>query len=383
MQRNKKTALVLTGGGARAAYQVGALRALGEILPGTRNPFPVISGTSAGAINAGFLAARAQDWDAAVARLNELWVGLKLSDVYCTDGFSLSQIALSWIKRTLFGAFLKKRNQANFLLDTTPLRKLLTTEMDFKSIEANFKNGTLSGLSFSALNYSDGETVSFFHDSCPHDPWLRSGRKGMKSALGPDEVMASSAIPIFFPPIQIGNRYYGDGSLRQSAPLSPAIHMGAERIVAISITFEKKQEGDEQALPPHAPSLAEISGQLMHSLFLDGVDGDLEHLQRLNNEADHYPQGGLKHIPVLILKPSRNLEEMLPNLLNHFPPTLRFFFRGLGVSTHQGNGLMSYLAFLPDCIQPLMELGYQDTLARKSEILEFMTVGTANGELKC
>lgn len=373
MQKSKKTGLVLTGGGARAAYQVGALRALGEILPGTQNPFPIISGTSAGAINAGFLAARAHDWDSAVARLNTLWKELKLSDVYCTDGLSLSQIAISWIKRTLFGAFLKKRNQANFLLDTTPLRRLLSQEMDFQAIESNFKDGTLSGLCFSALNYNNGETVSFFHDSCPHEPWLRSGRKGMRAALGPDEVMASSAIPIFFPPVQIGSKYYGDGSLRQTAPLSPAIHMGAERIVAISITFEKKQQGDEQALPAHAPSLAEISGQLMHSLFLDEIDRDLEHLMRLNNEADHYPQGGLKHIPVLILKPSRNLEEMLPNLLNHFPPMLRFFLRGLGVSNHQGNGLMSYLAFLPDCIQPLIELGYQDTLARRNEIIEFMS----------
>ncbi|MBC7396520.1 MAG: patatin-like phospholipase family protein, partial [Bdellovibrionales bacterium] len=332
-----KTALVLTGGGARAAYQVGVLRALGEILPGTENPFPIISGTSAGAINAGFLAARLNDWDAAVNRLHELWLSLTLEDIYRTSGVSLSQIAWDWLKRILFGTFLKKQNQANFLLDTSPLRKLLETEMDFEAIRANFLDQSLTGLSFSALDYATGETVSFFHDSCERDPWLRSGRMGVRTDLNAEHVMASSAIPIFFPPVRIHSSHYGDGSLRQTAPLSPAIHMGAERIVAVSIRYEKKRtnDNDDEALPPHAPSLAEISGQLMNSLFLDSLDADLERLKRMNIEAEHYPEGGMKVIPVLVLKPSRSLEELLPNLLERFPAGLRFLLRGLGVSSNQ------------------------------------------------
>jgi NTE family protein len=371
---SKKTALVLTGGGARAAYQVGALRALAEILPNQANPFPILSGTSAGAINAGYLASRTHDWKNAISGLHQLWQALQLDHVYRTNGISLTRIAWGWMMRTLFGAWLKKRNRANFLLDTQPLRELLEREMSFAQIQKNFESHTLHGLSFSALDYSSGINNSFFHDSCKTEPWTRSGRVGVKTDLTANHVMASAAIPIFFPPIELDSQFFGDGSLKQLAPLSPALHMGADRILAISIRYEKKKSDDDESkhLPRHAPSLAEIGGQLMNSLFLDSLDGDLERLVRINETLVKNPGLNMKDVPVLVLKPSRNLEEVLPNLLEKFPPTLRFFLRGLGVSSGQGNALMSYLAFMPECIHPLIELGYTDTLQKREQILQFM-----------
>ena len=190
--------------------------------------------------------------------------------------------------------------------------------------------------------------------------------------------MASAAIPIFFPPIQLGSDFYGDGSLRQSTPLSPAIHMGADRILAISMRHEERKsevKKDKEGAPPHPPAIAEIAGDLMHSVFMDSLDADLERVKRINDSLAKMPTGvsDLRTIPVLVLSPSRALEEMVPPLLQHFPANLRYLFRGLGVSAHQGNAMLSYLAFLKECIQPMMSLGYDDTIAKREDIVKFMT----------
>ena len=205
---------------------------------------------------------------------------------------------------------------------------------------------------------------------------------GIRADLTAEHIMASAAIPIFFPPIEIDSEFFGDGSLRQTTPLSPAIHMGADRILAISIRHEVKQEifvkNKENAAPHHPPALAQIGGELMHSMFMDSLDADLERVKRINDgisktqkEWKENPFGELRNIPVLVLSPSRPIDEVIPPLLKFFPANLRFLFRGLGVSGQQGNALMSYLAFLNECVQPVMELGYRDTLARKEEIVEF------------
>lgn len=371
----KNTALVLTGGGARASYQVGVLKALGELLPGQEGPFTIFSGTSAGSINAGYLASQAQDWSDSTESLHSLWKSLQLNQIYVTDGLSVTTIAASWVKRTLFGFFIKKHDEFNYMLDTAPLQNFLKEHLDFKQLNSNLEKGVLAGVSFTAFEYALSQTVSFFQAGKKIDGWKKRGRLGISTQLSHNHILASSAIPVFFPPIFVSDRFYGDGSLREIAPLSPAVHLGADRIVAVSIRHEDVIPSQPISEPTKSPSLAAISGELMHALFLDALDSDTERLERFNRQSLKYPESGVKNIPILILTPSKNLSEIIPDLLGFFPATLRFLFSGLGVSSDQGNELLSYLAFLPQCIHPLMELGYQDTYARKDEILKFMNDG--------
>ncbi len=383
MSSTQQTGLVLTGGGARAAYQVGAIRALAKILNQRENPFPILSGTSAGAINAAYLATHASDWGAAAEGLSKLWSGLQLKDIYRTDGLSLSKIALPLMSKILLGG--KKVNPtkpSNFLLDTSPLRKLLEREVSFDSIRKNIATGSLKGVSFSAVQYFTGKTISFFDATTEIEGWVRSNRLGYRCELGVEHVLASSAIPVFFPPVKIGTDYYGDGCLRQTTPLSPAIHLGADRIISIGIRHDRqKSEASpvELSTPRNAPSLAEISGELMNSLFLDSLEADVERLQIMNDALERMPQetrtqqfGHFKKIPILQLRPSRNLAELVPNLLALFPVTLRYLLKGLGATPREGQELISYLAFLDVCLNPLMELGYNDTMNRRDDIVRFL-----------
>jgi NTE family protein len=377
-----KTGLVLTGGGARAAYQVGAIRALSEILPREQSPFQVICGTSAGAINAAYLASHAHEWKAASDGLFALWSRLKLNDIYRTDGISLSRISVAWISRVLLGGRAGTRKSANFLLNTDPLKELLLKEVSFESIRANIARGSLHGISFSAVQYFAGSTISFFDAHADVMAWLRSNRTGIRTRLSVDHILASSAIPVFFPPIKIGDEYYGDGCLRQTTPLSPAIHLGADRIISIGIRHDRRQSSIRSAIDQpqgHAPSLAEISGELMNSLFLDSLEADVERLQTTNDNLDLMPAetrerqfAHFRKIPILQLRPSRNLAELVPNLLSRFPATLRYLLKGIGASPREGQELISYLAFLDICLNPLMALGYEDTLLRRDEILRFL-----------
>lgn len=375
-------ALVLGGGGARAAYQVGVLRALGEILPHKKLPFGILCGTSAGSINAAYLAARAEDWSQATEQLARIWMNLELKDIYDTSGLSLSRIASAWVTRTAFGGWLSSRQASNHLLDTKPLEKLLLQEVDFSKISTHIRNQVVQGVCFSAVQYFAQTTVSFFDAADEVQDWEHSGRKGIRGQLEARHVMASSAIPVFFPPVQINDAYFGDGSLRQTCPLSPAIHLGAERIVSVSIrTQKKKTKKVSELVKRQPPALAEIIGEIFNSLFLDSLDADIERLQRVNEAVRHYAQRPLspiapplREIPILSLAPSRNLGEFAPNLMKEFPIIIRYLFNGLGVSDkdEQGKELISYLAFIKEQIKPLADLGYEDTLRRRQELQEFM-----------
>ncbi|MDD4974647.1 MAG: hypothetical protein PHY93_09880 [Bacteriovorax sp.] len=270
------------------------------------------------------------------------------------------------------------------MLDTKPLAKLLSKEIDFTLIRKNIEKGILQAVSFSSIEYFEQTTVIFF-DADPRFPeWTSAGRKGVRCELGKKHVMASTAIPIFFPPIHIGDSYFGDGCLRQISPLSPAIHLGADRIISIGIRQERKNTKHVSAhVKRQSPAIAEILGELFNALFLDSLDPDIERLQRINDSIENQFlkdsfktkwQTNLRVIPILHLAPSRNLGELIPDIIKQFPLVLSYFIKGLGASDsdEQGKELISYLAFTKECVTPLMSLGYEDTMKKKNMISEFM-----------
>lgn len=379
----KVTALVLTGGGAKAAYQAGVIKALSEIFPSEQTPFKIICGTSAGAINAAFLASTADHWKASAQKLNSKWSSLELNDVYRTDSLSVVRIALGWISRTLLGGRFLYNAHANYLLDTSPLRKTLDDGVNFESIRRHIDQGTLMAVSFSTTRYYANESITFYQGSTEIKPWSRKNRFGISTHLNTDHIMASAAIPVFFPPVKINSKYYGDGSLRQTTPLSAAIRLGAEKILSIGVRHDSPSEehpSDIKAKRDAPPSLAQISGELLNSIFLDSMDTDIERLESVNQSVELIRQipGGesrstLKKVDHLHLRPSRDLQSLIPSTIKKFPPIMRFLFRGLGASKNQGNNLMGYLSFLPECSIPLMNLGYEDTLKRKEELLRFFS----------
>ncbi len=376
-----KTGLVLTGGGARVAYQAGVIRALKDILPSETIPFKILAGTSGGGINAAYLAARASNWVEAAESLHELWFNLQLENIYRTSSMSLTGIAFAWVTRTLFGGVNGTR-RANYLLDTRPLHHLIHKNIDFDRIEDHLRSGSLHAIALSTLQYFQDKTVSFFQSGEGIDNWERAGREGRSERLTIDHVLASAAIPVFFPPVRIGDQFYGDGCVRQTTPLSPAIHLGADRLLCIGIKHQPSAN-DPQPPIPKSPTIAQISGELFNALFMDPLSADAERLRRINDSIDKFrphpdslDRPTLRKIPILNLMPSRNLMDVLPSLLKYFPPYLRYLFHGLGASDRdkQGQALISFLAFFPECTRPMLELGYEDTLARKSEIIDFMAI---------
>jgi NTE family protein len=386
----KKTGLVLTGGGAKAAYQAGAIKALAEIMPSQKSPFEIIAGTSAGAINAAAIASYAHDWNIGANRLQQKWAELTLDQVYRTDLISIIKIALGWVSRTLFGGFFLKNAQANYLLDTKPLFHTLDQFIDFKNINANIGSGDLYAISVTMVQYFSTSSITFFDGDEKIIPWKRANRFGVRTKLDSRHIMASSAIPIFFRPIEIDSKYYGDGSLRQTTPLSAAIHLGAERIISIGIRHENNSNDEMNSLVKqqlNPPSLAQISGELMTAVFLDSMDTDMERLESINQSVDMIEKqlngthpSALKKVDHLHLRPSRDLQSLIPASMKRFPPLMRFLFHGIGASNKQGSNLTGYLAFVPECSKPLIELGYSDTMKRKNEILKFMGLGTDKNE---
>lgn len=368
-------ALVLNGAGARTAYQVGALKALGEIFPQPKSPFGIICGTSAGSINGAYLSSRADQWNTATLSLAQIWEKLSLDQVFETNGYSLTRISSTWISRVISGDFLKTHKSSNYMLDTKPLAKLLSHKIDFSAIGKQIKKGNLQAVSFTTIEYFEQTTVTFF-DALPGVlEWTHQGRKGLRCELEKKHVMASTAIPIFFPPVKIEGSYFGDGCLRQSSPLSPAIHLGADRILSIGIRQKRKETKHVQEhIKRQPPAFAEILGEIFNALFLDSLDPDIERLERVNQTIKLNPSAKLREIPNLHLTPSRNLGELLPDIIKDLPIVLRYFIKGLGASDtrKQGKELISYLAFTKACVAPLLTLGYEDTMKRKKEIIEFM-----------
>jgi len=376
--------LVLTGGGARAAYQVGALRALAELFGNGPLPFQVVTGVSAGAINGSSLAAEADDFAGAVKHLADTWLALTPERVYRTDALSLVSIGSGWFRGLTAGGTHPPRRY-NHLLDTTPLRELLGREIRFERIRENVELGLLRGMAISATNYETGTSVTFFDGQPELEPWARSRRMGVKTDITLDQVMASAAIPIFFPPVQIGGSWYGDGGVRLTAPMSPALHLGADRVLVIGIrhprTAAETLELNATAARDDLP-LSEILGVLMNAVFLDSLEPDIERVERVSDMLDSIqrpPDSHLRPVRILLLQPSQDLAVLASDQVMRFPRSLRFLLKGLGVSQKGGSDLLSYLAFEQQYIERLVTLGYDDTRARFEEIREF--VGGAGGDL--
>lgn len=372
------TALILSGGGARAAYQVGVLLAIAHLLPQhAKNPFPIICGTSAGAINAAAMAAGAGDFRKAVFMLARMWQGLNTENIYRGSLPYLAGVAGHWLSALVFGG-LGQYNPRAFL-DNEPLRAFLAQRMDFAQIQHNINSGALRAVSISALGYTSGQSVSFFQAASELQDWARAKRIGVRTELNLSHLMASSAIPLIFPAEHIHREYFGDGSVRQIAPLSPAIHLGAQRVLVIGVA-PQSEDGPARQRSLAYPTLAQVTGQLMNSIFLDSLDTDLERMTRINRTLSRIPesiraQSGLelREIEVLTISPSQPLERLTLGFSRDFPLGMRFLLGGLGAFRRQGSVVASYLLFSGAYLRELIRLGYRDAMAKEAELRVFLT----------
>jgi NTE family protein len=371
--------LVLTGGGARAAYQVGVIQALAELSPKAESPFNVITGVSAGAINGGYLMSRADEFKLAAQGLWDLWINLHSERIYRTDPASIASLGTKWLRTMGLGGMIREK-KANHLLNTDPLRELLDQELTLDKLPKFFKSGVLRGASFSATNYLTGTAISFYDGIDDVQPWVRSTRIGIRAPLTVDHVMASSAIPVFFPPVKIDGALFGDGCIRLTSPLSPAIHMGSDRIIAVGIRYFRSYEQTmelNQTMRRDDLSIAEIGGVLLNAVFLDSLETDIERMERINSTIgmmtpEVRSKMALKQIPVLALRPSQDLGQLAKGCLKEFPTLIRYLLRGVGAKEDKGWDLLSYLAFERAYTSQLIELGYNDTIRKKDQITEFM-----------
>jgi NTE family protein len=375
--------LVLTGGGARAAYQVGALRALAEISGPGPSPFAIVAGISAGAINGVAVAAGAEDFRGTVEKLRQTWDELTPDRIYRTGALRLATIGGRWIRDLSSGGVLgRARNRINFLLDSSPLRVLLEERIPIGRMRRHLRAGRLRGVAVSATNYHTGAGVSFFEAAEDVEPWVRATRIGVRARFTLDHVMASAAIPVFFPPVRIGDAFYGDGCVRMMYPMSPAIHLGAERIVAIGVRHPRdlSQPAGRPARGRAGMPVSEIAGVLLNAVFLDAVDSDLERLDRINRMLALVPRErlaasdlALRPVPALALRPSQDLGRLAADEYRRFPVMLRYLLRGIGATGNAGEELLSYLAFEPIYVRRAMDLGHADTLARRREVEDFLS----------
>ena len=369
----KNIALVLCGGGARASYQVGVLRAIYEIIKKDQNLFNIITGNSAGAINASYLASNAEDWGSSTQYLMDLWKRLTPDDVYDISQYTMGKIGTRWVKGTIFRSN-DEDSTVSGILNTDPLRKLLKREVEISKIRQHFNDKHLSAFCLSTTNYYSGSSVVFYDGYNTIADWSKTDRFSIRTELTIEHVMASSAIPLFFPSAKIGESYYGDGCIRPITPLSPAINMGAEKILTIGIRHHHAVETMRTLAlkknPP--PQISQIGGVMMNAIFLDSLEADVERLEKTNTIVEMMgPKSPWKYVPILALKPSRDLGAMTEKLNSELPIMLRYFLRGIGVSGKSGLDLLSYLAFDSSYTMQVTELGYEDTMAKKNLILTF------------
>ena len=364
-------AVVFTGGGARGAYQVGLLRGLGRLLPDLR--FPIITGVSAGAINAAYLAAHPGSLREAAEDLATVWGNIEMDDIFRLDVRWWAKNSLKWLLR-LGGGGVVQSPQTRALLDTEPLRQLLQRELgdgdQIPGIAKNLEAGWLQSVALMTVNYGTGQTVSWVQG---HDiaPWQRPERKARQAFLTADHVMASSALPLIFPAVELDDGWYGDGGIRLSAPLSPALHLGADRILALSTRYSRTtQEAEASAIKSYPPP-AQIAGSLLNAIFLDVLDQDVARLERLNDVVRRLPEDerqGLKPVDITVLRPSQDLGRLVTQYEDKLPKVLRRMLRGLGSHETESPDFLSLLMFQPDYIARLMEIGERDAEANIENI---------------
>jgi NTE family protein len=368
-----RAGLVLTGGGTRAAYQVGVVKAVRDILGNpVKNPFPIVCGTSAGAINAATLAVFADDFSRGVANLLEVWENMKCEHVYRTDAWHIMRAGARWLGAMML---LYRRNPVS-LLDNSPLRDMLGRNLDFERIQGHIDSGALYAVCVTASGYTTGQSVSFFQGGSGLEGWVRNQRIGAAVSLKLDYLLASAALPFIFPAVKVHREYFGDGSMRQIAPVSPALHLGADRVLIVGTG---RQTGDDaRARSNTYPSLAQIAGHALNSIFLDSLSVDIERLERINRTVRLIPPEKLaesnvqlRAVKVLYITPSQPLERIASRFLHELPGTVRFVLRPTGALNRSGSNLASYLLFEESFCRALIDLGYKDTVTREAEVREF------------
>ncbi len=370
---DRHLALVLSGGGARAAYQVGALNAIAERFPNLA--LPILSGVSAGAINTVFLSAHQGTFAQAAADLRKEWGRLTPDRVFAIRPIHIGRAVARWFVNMLFT---RERPHPSLrgLMDPSPLRGFLAACMDVAGIQRNIDTGRLRAGAVSATCYSTGQTVTFVQGASDVTLWERQMRVAVRTQITVHHLSASTAIPIIFPAVKIGRAYYGDGSVRLTAPLAPAIHLGAHKILAIAMRAMPPSPGCEPGAESY-PVAAEVFGMLLHSIFLDSLDADAERLERMNALLAALPMGatppeGMRHIDLMLLRPSRDLGQLARDHSLDLPRTVQFVVSSLGGGRERSPDFMSYLMFEPNYTGTLMELGYDDTVRRMSEVEAFL-----------
>ncbi len=369
-----RIALVLPGGGARSAYQVGVLKAIaGWMPPATPLPFSILCGTSAGAINAAVLAAQSGDAHEATAELARVWGAFRVPQVFRAGQLDMFRSGLHLLLSLVSGGWLLPLPRA--LFDTMPLRDLLTHSIDFARLRESLARGMPDSIAVTATEILGGDSVTFVETSRAFTGWDRAARRGVAARLDVAHLMASSAIPLLFPAVRLDGRHYGDGAMRQSTPLAPAIHLGADRILVIGVRPHLRRP---VALQPD-PNMAEQFGFMLDTLFMEGLQSDLERLQRINALLAHARPGpmplGLRHVETMLVLPQRDPSAIALAHRQSIPSSLRILLRVLGASGERGGRLLSFLMFESAYTRELIRLGERDAESRRAEICAFLGIG--------
>lgn len=372
----KKTGLILSGGGARAAYQVGVLKAIHKILPkGHYNPFDVISGTSAGAINGVALASYAENYRIGIRHLERIWMHFSCDQIYRTDFWGVSGSLSRLVRSLVIGR--RYKNDPVSLLDNLPLRNLLREVIKFDNIQSAIDNGALHAIAVNCSGLESGESVSFFQGHYSINNWQRQRRVGLRSRITLDHLMASSAIPMIFPAVKIHREFFADGAVRQLAPLSPVLHLGAEKIMVIGVSGYAHERKERQPSKSY-PSPAKVMGHMLNAAFLDSMETDVERLRRINRTVSKIPEAvrkkegmELKHIELLEINPSQSIDDIAGQHAHEIPRALKLALGGSGNASHNGSGVLSYLLFSHGFCKALIDLGYNDAMRRSDEIKAF------------
>jgi len=373
-----RKALILPGAGARGAYQVGVLKAIAGLLPERApNPFAVISGTSAGAINAAVLASRANRFSLAVAEMERVWANFRAHQVYRTDNWTMLKSSLHWLTAIVLGG-LGVRNPRS-LLDSAPLRDLLAANVNFANIQRAIEQGQLGALSVTASAYSSSRSVTFFQGREGLKPWARVRRVGRPARIGLDHLMASSAVPFVFPPVRLAGEFYGDGAMRHGAPLSSAIHLGADRLLVIGVRDEHPDPEPAEGAPVEPPSFAHLAGYMLDTLFMDGLYADLERLARINlimEQVEGKTLGGavarLRPVSALIIVPREDVREVASRHIHELPRAVRLLLRRVGAMNRGGMQVISYLLFESGFTRELIDMGFRDAMEMEEDLRAFL-----------
>ncbi|MBX3022974.1 MAG: patatin-like phospholipase family protein [Bdellovibrionales bacterium] len=365
--------VVLSGGGARGAYQAGALRALYELCRETRNfaPFRNLVGVSAGAINAAYLAAEADNLDRATEKMCGMWRTLTTDDVFATDSLTVSMTAFRMLRAISLGGFSDKlRPTQSALLNVEPLRDLLAENIHFGQIPEHIRAGRLNSLCITALDYSTAVGVTFFMGSPHLQEWRRVHRVGLRQDIGIDHVMGSAAIPLFFPPWKIGDRYFGDGVLRNTAPLSPARRIGASKLLVIGVRKSKDEKMTADNIIK--PTLGRVLSVVINAIFMDAIEVDIERVRIINeNLKMASPTETFRQMEILHVQPSQAPSDLAEARIEGLPPMLRFLISSLG-SPRESAEILSYLTFDPIYLNALVDLGYYDLMKQKENLIQFL-----------